>query len=240
MHRQCKGVEDQAAIKETVESLNRLGDPELIVSSDTESGVLEFRDAVIRELTERFGVRAIAQAPQNSTSVGMVENHQAGQGQSATRELHGEVMDPEHVLLAWCVRFAAFQRVFQRASHSRAMPSAWREKILYLKSSKKKIQITDKFLDGIFLGIKEGSEEFIVGTPALCVECRAVKRWPREDAADPVFFNSIRGAPRRLLPHDEPREPTELGEQPLRIDVRPVHADLPPPISTEPSKPRRV
>ena len=31
---QCKGVEDQAAIKETVESLNRLGYPELIVRSD--------------------------------------------------------------------------------------------------------------------------------------------------------------------------------------------------------------
>ena len=37
------------------------------------------------------------------------------------------------------------------------MPSASGEKILYLEASKKKIQITDKFLDGVFLGIKEGS-----------------------------------------------------------------------------------
>ena len=31
---QCEGVDDQAAIKETVESLNRLGQLELIVRSD--------------------------------------------------------------------------------------------------------------------------------------------------------------------------------------------------------------
>ena len=59
-------------------------------------------------------------------------------------ELHGVVMDLEHVALAWCVRFAgqvisrtvkdadgltAFQRAFQRAFHPRALLSAWREKI---------------------------------------------------------------------------------------------------------------
>ena len=43
-----------------VESSNRLGYPELIVRSDTEPAMLAFRDAVIRELKERFGVRAIA------------------------------------------------------------------------------------------------------------------------------------------------------------------------------------
>ena len=44
-----------------------------------------------------------------------------------------------------------------------------RGKILYLEASKKKVQIKHKFLDGIFLGIKEGSEEFIVwNTCWLC------------------------------------------------------------------------
>ena len=134
----------------------------------------------------------------------------------------------------------AFQRACQRASHPRAMLAAWGEKILYLEASKKKVQITDKFLNGIFLCIKEGSAEFIVRTPVGCVVCRTVKRRPREDAADPVFFNSIRGTPRRLLPDDEPREPKEPREQPLRIDVRPVHTNFLPPVNTEPAKPRRV
>ena len=37
--------------------------------------MLAFRDAVIRELKERFGVRAIAQAPPKyDSNTGMVEN----------------------------------------------------------------------------------------------------------------------------------------------------------------------
>ena len=87
---------------------------------------------------------------------------------------------------------------------------------------------------------EKAPEGFIVGTPAGCVVCTTVKRRPREDAADPVFFNSIRGSPRRLLPDNEPREPREPREPPLRIDVRPAHTDLHPPINTEPAKPRRV
>ena len=78
-------------------------------------------------------------------------------------------------------------------SHTR---HAWIEQILYLEASKKEIQITDQFLDGIFLGITKGSEEFIVGTPAGCVVCRTVKRHPREDAADLVSFTSTRRTPR--------------------------------------------
>ena len=55
-----------------------------------------------------------------------------------------------------------------------------REKILYLEASKKKVQIMDKFLDGVFLGIKEGSEE--------CIVCRTVRRRP----ADRVYIrNSV-------------------------------------------------
>ena len=49
--------------QQTVESLNKLGHLELSVRSDNEPAMLAFRDAVIRELKERFGVRAIAQAP---------------------------------------------------------------------------------------------------------------------------------------------------------------------------------
>ena len=140
-----KGVEEQAAIKETVESLNRLGNPELIVRSDTVPAMLAFRDAVIRELKERFGVRAIPQAApkDDSASAGTVEN--------AMKQVKEKV---RHVALAWCGRFAgqiisrtvnradgltAFQRAFQRASHPRAMPAAWGEIILYLEASKKKI-----------------------------------------------------------------------------------------------------
>ena len=170
-----QSVEDQAAIKDTVEPPNRLGNPELIVRSDSEPAMLAFRVAVIRELNERFGFRAIAQAPPkyDSASAGMVENvikqvkEKVRTLVIATRELHGVVMNPQHVALAWCVRFAcqiisrtmkgadgltAFQRAFQRVSHPRAMLAAWREKILCKEAGKKKVRITDKLCGRYLLG----------------------------------------------------------------------------------------
>ena len=75
--------------------------------------MVAFRVAVIRELQQRFGVRAIAQAPPkyDSASAGMVENAIKQVKEKvrtlviATREMHGVVMDREHAALAWCVRF---------------------------------------------------------------------------------------------------------------------------------------
>ena len=121
---------------------------------------------------------------------------------STTRDLHGVVMDPERVVVAWCVRFAGkiiscsvkgangfsvFQRAFQRLSHPRVMPSAWGEKILYLEATTKEVQITDKLLDGIVLCVKQYSGEFVSGTPG-CVVCRTVKSRPPDDAQIQSFF----------------------------------------------------
>ena len=62
--------------REKFESLDRFGSPEFTASSDNEPTLLTGRDPVIRELKERLGVRAIAQAPPkyDSASGGMVEN----------------------------------------------------------------------------------------------------------------------------------------------------------------------
>ena len=53
----------QAAITETVQSMNRHGYPDLSVITDNVPAMSAFRDAVIRKLMELFGVSAIAQAP---------------------------------------------------------------------------------------------------------------------------------------------------------------------------------
>ena len=92
------------------------------------------------------------------------------------------------------------------------------------------------FVDGIFSGTKDSSEEFIVGTPVVFVICRTVK----DGLVRTLQIQSPTTASVEELPGDEPREPREPREQPLRIDVRPVHADLPLPISREPAKSRRV
>ena len=60
---QCKGVDGQAAIKETVESLCRLGYPELTLRPNNEPGMRAFRDALSKGWEKRrWGVVAIAQA----------------------------------------------------------------------------------------------------------------------------------------------------------------------------------
>ena len=65
------GVDDQAAIRDTVESLTRLGYPELIVRPDNEPATKTCRDAVSKDLNERCGIRAILQI---CASVGMVDH----------------------------------------------------------------------------------------------------------------------------------------------------------------------
>ena len=70
--------------------------------------MLVFRDAVIKEFKERFCVKAIAQAPPryDSASGDMVEKatkqvkEKVRSLMIATRELHGGVMDPEHVCVS--------------------------------------------------------------------------------------------------------------------------------------------
>ena len=107
-----------------------------------------------------------------------------------------------------------FQRAYQHTSHPRAITAAWRDKVLYMNATKKKVQLTDTFFNGIFLGVEDGSEELIIGTPSGCWVCRTI-----------VPDDEVIG---------EPVEPK------LCIDVLPVNTDLLLPINTEPSKPRRV
>ena len=57
----CKGLEDQTAIRETVDLLNKLGYPELIMRTDGEPAIREVRLAAARELKEQHGIRVIQQ-----------------------------------------------------------------------------------------------------------------------------------------------------------------------------------
>ena len=81
------GAEDLAATKETVESLNRLGYPELIVRSDNEPAMLAFRDAVIRGEGTHFVSEQSHKL--SSTKIRFCvswhggKRHQTGQGESA-------------------------------------------------------------------------------------------------------------------------------------------------------------
>ena len=108
---QCKGVENQVAIKETVESLDSFGYPELMIRSDNESAVRAFHDADAKELEKCFWCQTITQAPQkyDSASAGMVENtirHVTENVRTLVitgRGLRGVVMSPERIVAVCAV-----------------------------------------------------------------------------------------------------------------------------------------
>ena len=225
--------------------------------TDGEPAIRVVRSAVAKELKEQHGIRVIQQGTPTA-SAGLVENAVKQVKDKVRvlvigdRELHGATIDLKHVTLPWCIKFAgrvlsrtvkgqdgltAFQRAYQRKSHPRPLPAAWGEKVLHLEASKRKAQLSNKFEDGIFLGIENGTEELIVVTPTGCKICRSVKRRSRADAADSVFFNSVRGTPWCLVPDDAVREP----RVPMQFDVRPASVELPPRIvAADHSGPRRV
>ena len=82
----------------------------------------------------------------------------------AARKLHGVVMNPEHVVLSWYLRFAvkdrdgltAFQRAYQWTSYPRATLAAWSEKALCVDATKQQV------------GVKDWSEELNIGRPSGC------------------------------------------------------------------------
>ena len=98
--------------------------------------------------------------------------------------------------------------------------------MLYLEASKKKVQITDNFLDGVFLGIKEGSEEFIMFPTSWLLWCAELSKDGLVKTLQ--ILSSSTGSvehPGYYCQFTSREIPRESREQPLRIDVRLVHAD---------------
>ena len=217
----CKGAQDVRAVDMTVDHILRLGYPEIILRVDNEPAAKALRNAVTAKLKEK-NVRVITQEPPpyDSASSGSVESSvQQIKDKTrvlvcAARELHGVVMGTTHACLPWAVQYAGQLltrshrdqdgfSAWQRAHGKRTLPrryAAWGEKVWYLPHNKKKAQQTPKFEEGIFLGLKDGSEEAAIGTPTGCVYARTVRRMTKEEAGDPVLFNSVVGSPWELKP----------------------------------------
>ena len=98
---------------------------------------------------------------------------------------------------SWTDHFSNNERrgmthLFNVQSRLRDNSAAWREKVLFLQPTKKKVQL---------LGIKDGSEELIIGTPSGCLVCPDVKRRPREDGSD-LFFTAFLENPEIFCCHE--------------------------------------
>ena len=58
----------------------------------------------------------------------------------------------------------------------------------------------DTFLDGILLGVRLRSDEFLIGTARGVIKTHTLRRRVEEEQWDPDFAKSIKGEPRQLVP----------------------------------------
>ena len=90
-----------------------------------------------------------------------------------------------------------------RGSKSSRNIAHFGEKISYkpLKlSSHHRGNMEDNFLDGIFLGMRLRSDEFLIGTTRGVIKTRTLRRRVEEEQWDNEFAKSIKGEPRQPVP----------------------------------------
>ena len=94
-------------------------------------------------------------------------------------------------------------------------------------------KLAAKWKDAVFLGIKESSGEYFVGTPDGVFRARSIKRKPDEEKYQLDLLNGMRGTPWEMVPST-----TATIVEPL-LPTAPVPAadDAPPPASKAPAVP---
>ena len=115
---------------------------------------------------------------------------------------------------------------------------------MYLRVAEKRMRqkFEDRWNIGIYLGLVERSNMFLVGTPNGVVKVNCIKRMPMNQAKDPELLKGIRGYPWRLTPGDVQNEPRGV---PTMVASEPVvpEDELPPRLPREREAevaPRRV
>ena len=69
------------------------------------------------------------------------------------------------------------------------------ERVLYLPAGKRQSKWHDRWLEGLFLGVCDDSDEVLVGTPEGVFRVRSFRRLTAADRRDPVMLASVRGTP---------------------------------------------
>ena len=86
---------------------------------------------------------------------------------------------------------------------------------------KGKDKMENRWSSGIWLGMRDGSHEAIIGTPMGCIKVRDVKRYASEDDQWDIHrFNSFKGVPW------EPTPGSRACEIRVRIDVPRLREDI--------------
>ena len=219
---QCKGSKDDWAIKRVLLDIEDFGYAgiKIILKSDQEPAMVDLQRKVME-------ARRAETVPKNS-QVG--ESQANGEAENAIKRLQEQVrtikddlesktgldIDMAHNIMPWLIEWAgvtlnrylvykdghtAYNNITGKSS--KRPVANFGEKVLYLplKTERMKMDKSEaKMREGVWLGIRNRSDEAIIGTSGGTVKARTIRRLPKDKRWDPDMINTLRGSPRRPVP----------------------------------------
>ena len=167
-----------------------------ILKCDQEPAIISLVDTVRNVLAEEHGRDiAVEHSPVSaSQSNGFIEGAvRIIKGMVRTlrysvEELHGVRVGTSRQILPWLVRYAgAIHSRAQRDENGRTAYELWKgkpyrrqlarfsENILYLPSGKLQSRLHDRWMEGLYYGLQDASDEILVGTQEGVMKARSFK-----------------------------------------------------------------
>ncbi|CAK0896643.1 unnamed protein product, partial [Prorocentrum cordatum] len=246
----CKGAARAHSANMLVKFAVNGGCKKVVFRCDSDPSIVALRDEAVKRLKKDRGMS-------NGLAKGAVREIRGLTRalKHAVEEIHGVTIGPEHPCLPWMVRRGA--AVHNRGqvgsggrapyelrngrAYKRALP-AFGEEAFYLPVGKRESRLVGRWLEGVFYGIRDDSDEVYVATPKGVMRARSVKRMPLAARSDRALFSELQGAPWRPVP-GQGGEGLEVPPAMAKVAADQVvpDVDLPPvPGPVGPPAPRRV
>ena len=211
------------SVDRLVDHILWLGEARIKLRSDGEPAIRGLCEKVAEKLKAK-GVAVVPdKTPKGDSNAASLHESAVHQWKCKTRmlwqqacELHGVASHTKnHRLMAWVIQYAAqlinltvvsadgrtaWNKITGRKEFPRPL-IPWGEKVLWIPGGgKAKPGIEPKWLEGIFVGLVDLSNEYLVGTPEGIFKTASMKRMTKEGARDPVLFSAVQGTPWKLTP----------------------------------------
>ena len=214
--------EEEYATRMVLRATNFLGYSRLILKSDQEPAIVKVLEHVRDHRGEEDTQIALEHSPAfDSRANGMAERAvQSLEGQIRTMVLALEhklqtKIDADDCVIPWLIVYAAvlinrfhvgadnktnLERLRGRKSKRELVEFG--ESVLWLPQEyKDQPKLDSKFLEGNFIGVKEDTDELIIGTQHGIFISRSMKRRPLEQRWNPAAIKAIHGTPWKPYAH---------------------------------------
>ena len=222
-----KGTQHPWCAKHVAHLIGLAGHKRLIMRTDGEPAIASLRQAVAAILASQHGVEVVPERPVvgDSKSNGLSE-HAVREVKAKVRTLRhalekklGVRIDMSNAVLPWMVRHAAAlinrgrPGVDGRTAYELRYGKPFRmqipmlgERVLWLSAGKRASRLEDRYKPGIFLGLEDGTNEYLVGIDTGVSAARALRRQRAETQWDTTLFEALCGTPWRRKPQEEDPE----------------------------------